>query len=419
MSLIRPHLNFELAKGLYHHIKNNASNTYFTFSNNKDDTSSTSTSILLKNLIMLNRISELDVYMCYDRINWAKNTVFLAYDNNNQTQNVHVLTEDMRVYKCLDNLNGAQSIYKPTHTTFGPKNYEDGYTWKYLYTLTNREIHNYLTDEYIPINIEPAKNSIQNQTESYATGGTINSIKVITGGTNYTNVNVVIKGDGEGAVARAIVQSGIIKAIKVDNPGKGYTYATVEINGTGLNGKAEAQVSPYFGHGANLLKELNASTVMVISQQIPSTGDIELMPSTFTYNQIGLISGITDNKTGKISIPMVYKLKVSNGTLPANVTATLNNSIKCNIVSSETDNGNYYVYINGLPNNINIENIINKSITYNDKSANVLEIINSPLTISKDFNIVHLENIEVKTITNKNLDILRLVIKGLPEEIEK
>lgn len=430
MSLIsRPHLKFELAKALHDYIKANANNTYFYFGkadawedeeNPPSITGNRLDADILKNMIMLNRVSELDVYMCYDRIDWEKDTVFNAYDSSMPEQNVHVLTEDMRVYKCLDNLRGAKSLIKPNHTTFGPVNYEDGYTWKYLYTLSNREIHNYLTDEYIPINIKPVINSIQNQTEHYAVRGTVDTIRVISGGSNYTRATITINGDGTGATARAIIQSGIIKAIKVVNPGEGYTHATATVTGTGIEASVEVDVSPLYGHGSNLPKELNASSVMVISQQYNSAEDLSAMPAEFNYRQVGLISGITSNVTGRIAIPMTFKVRVSDSTeFVDGSKAVLNNTINCTIVSKEVTDGTHYLYIAGIQNHLSGDHILNKSLAVGSIKTTILEVVNTPLKITKDFNILHLENLSVQAIENKNLDILRLVIKGLPTEIEK
>lgn len=414
MSLIsRPHLKFELAKALHNYIKAEANSTYFYFGNGTTDAQ-------LEKPLLLNRISPLDVYLCYDRINWEKSTVFPDYDPSNTEQNTHVLTTNNRIYKCLDNLSNSNSLIEPSHTTFNPVRYEDGYVWKYLYTLSNREIHNYLTDEYIPINISPALNSIQNQTEFNAVHGTIDSIKVIEGGSNYTRASIEITGDGTGCTAVPVIQSGIIKAIKVTNPGQGYTNATVKITGTGIDATAEARVSPKYGHGSNLIKELNASNVMVISQHMVTEENLESIPEEFSYNTIGLFSEISGNVTGRVTLPLLYKLKVSDSSKFTTDDVSINSNINGSIVHREVSNGSHYLYVTGLPNNLNHAELLNKSVSIGTTITDtVLEVASVPFSIPKDYNILHLETLDtVKEITNQNLDILRIVIKGLPTQIE-
>lgn len=413
LSINRPHLRFELAKALLNYIKAEASSTYFYFGNG-------TAAAQLEKPLLLNRISPLDVYLCYDRINWEKSKVFPDYNPSNTEQNTHILTKNNRIYKCLDNLSNSKSLIEPSHTTFNPVRYEDGYVWKYLYTLSNREIHNYLTDEYIPISISPALNSIQNQTEFNAISGTIDSIKVIKGGTNYTRASIEITGDGTGCTAVPVIQSGIIKAIKVTNPGKGYTKATVKITGTGLDATAEVRVSPKFGHGSNLIKELNASNVMVISQHMVTEENLESIPETFSYNTIGLFSEISGNFTGRVTLPLMYKLKVSDSSKFTADAVTINSNLNGSIVHKEVSNGSHYLYVTGPTNNLKPTDLLNKSISSGTTIKDtILEVASVPFSIPKDYNILHLETLDtVKTITNKNLDILRIVIKGLPTQIE-
>lgn len=412
-----PHLKHAIAQSLYNYIKNNSGKIYFYFAKNIDDESLMPELEIINKSILFNKVSNLDVYMCFKRIDWAEGEVYTEYDANNIYNECYVMTPNFSIYKCLYNANGSLSNEMPTHRTFDPKTYIDGYKWKYLYTLSNKEIHNFLTDEYIPINPEPHLNSIQQQTEYNARRGTVDTIKMLSYGSNYTTARITIKGDGTGAKAAPTIINGQIMAIKIIDAGIGYTEASVVIEGDGVEADAEAHVSPAFGHGSNLLKELNANAVIIISQGLSDNQDNSSIPSSFSYDQIGLISEVKDNsKNVKIALPMIYKVKVNNiDNFTDNEKIYINNNLTCNLVYKEKVNNESFLYINGIKNNYNSNLLLNKDIRSfgNNSSDTILEIISTPLNILNDINILHSEIFtENKEINNKNLDILRLVIKS-------
>jgi hypothetical protein len=73
----------------------------------------------------------------------------------------------------------------------------------------------------------------------------VEEIEVLTPGSGYTDIpDVTILGDGEGAIAGAIVVNGAVKSIKITKTGSGYTTAVVKItggNGTGVTARALMQ----------------------------------------------------------------------------------------------------------------------------------------------------------------------------------
>lgn len=70
--------------------------------------------------------------------------------------------------------------------------------------------------------------------ETPSSGSSIQSIKIISQGFNYTTVpTITIVGDGKGASAHAEILDGRISNIVIDNQGVGYTQAFVEISGGG------------------------------------------------------------------------------------------------------------------------------------------------------------------------------------------
>jgi len=71
----------------------------------------------------------------------------------------------------------------------------------------------------------------------------IESIDVLTGGNGYTTTpDVIIDGDGTGAIARALIVNGSVKRVEVVDQGSGYTSANITISGGGGSG-ASARVN--------------------------------------------------------------------------------------------------------------------------------------------------------------------------------
>jgi hypothetical protein len=65
----------------------------------------------------------------------------------------------------------------------------------------------------------------------------VESIEVLTGGSEYiTTPDVIIDGDGTGAIAKALIVNGSLKKVEIVHQGTGYTSATVTISGGGGRG---------------------------------------------------------------------------------------------------------------------------------------------------------------------------------------
>ena len=135
--------------------------------------------------------------------------------------------------------------------------------------------------------------------ELLTTSGTVDSIDVLTGGSEYTsNSTVRIIGDGSGATAQLQITGGVITKILVTNPGEGYTWAqaivTPQVNpprsGSATNVTTRVNVSPFLGHGRNAVEELHANTLMVFGSVF--TDRLSDFDANTTYKQYGIIKDI-------------------------------------------------------------------------------------------------------------------------------
>mgnify|MGYP003347579259 CR=1 FL=1 len=147
-----------------------------------------------KNMVGGKRITGNDIRHVVPRFNWANNTIYAQYDSLVDSRNLknantafYVLTDDWNVYKCLANNNGLASTSKPTSTlTTTDFQTEDGYVWKYMYTVDPASNDKFTTSSFIPV--VPNSN-----VQSNATPGSIDAIIVTNGGIGYDVYEKLIK----------------------------------------------------------------------------------------------------------------------------------------------------------------------------------------------------------------------------------
>ena len=261
------------------------------------------------------------------RNNWASSTVYSAYDDDQQgypSNPYYVLTEDSRVYICLEQGKDAAgtavtSTVKPNAVTLASFKTADGYVWKFLYAINSADRNNYLSSNFMPVKKlygdDPLKADWVNEDSAAflisesATPGNIGSITVLTGGSNYTSVpTVTISSDGDSATAVAILSGGSVVAIEIDsandvpasptglvfNHGYGYTKAQVTISGGGGDScTARANLSPIRGFGHDPRLDLKSTALMFNTKLIGDEQEKFLIGQDF--RQVGLIKNPRTN----------------------------------------------------------------------------------------------------------------------------
>lgn len=261
-----------------------------------------------------------DVRHGVKRTDWEPNTSYAMYHHCtcsirlfDDEVNFFVLTPDYNVYKCLSNNYGGLSTVMPTQTIVDAAVEEqDGYIWKYMYTLTAEERIRFTTATHMPVRtLSVDNNSLQWQVQDSAKPGAIEIIKVIDGGSGYSNANsisITITGDGSGATARAKIntQSNTISAITVINHGLNYTTANVVITDTsgGVGASAFPIFSPPGGHGSDPMRELGGS-YLILNPRIKSSEDGKISINN-EYRQIAIIQDPVVAATGNIASNTTY-----------------------------------------------------------------------------------------------------------------
>lgn len=286
-----------------------------------------------QNMLIAKLVTGGDVRHGIRRIDWQSSQTYDAYHHctcslllyNDQTR-FYVLTSDWNVYKCLANSSGGFSSVMPTQTiTDNAVEEQDGYIWKYMYTLTAEERIRFMTDSYIPVRtLTVDNNTLQWQVQDSAIPGSIDIINVIDGGSNYSNANsisITITGDGTGASARARIDaaSNTISSIIMVSRGSNYTYANVQIQdfGTGNGAIAQAIISPPGGHGSDHLHELGGS-YLILNPRLKSSEDGKVTVGN-EFRQIALIQDPIVLSTGNVAANTIYsqalKLTMSPGSV--------------------------------------------------------------------------------------------------------
>lgn len=259
-----------------------------------------------------------DVSYVVPRYNWIAGNYYSAWDNEYSSNTTigadgdiqypyYVITDDNSVFVCLqagmdDNGNLKPSLYKPTKRQILPfSNEEDGYVWKFMFTIGAAEARKFLTSAYMPvekfladsendpryINATTARQN-QWQIQDSAIRGQLIGIAMDSGGTGYTsppNVRIVgtpfrgeklgtrMTKDQDSAEAVARVANGevfqvVMKRNITDSDvyrfGQNYANASIHFDGGGGTlAKARAIiVGGDSGMGSNPVINLNSSALM-------------------------------------------------------------------------------------------------------------------------------------------------------------
>lgn len=133
------------------------------------------------------RVSANDVAVMIPRYTWTTNTQYAAYRSNEDlTNKQYFVVVDAgsahHVFKCLDNNGNAYSVNAPDiqQTSADDEYYatNDGYQWKYMYSITSANFSKFATANSIPVFANSA-------VTGNAVSGAIDVIGVTYRGSNY------------------------------------------------------------------------------------------------------------------------------------------------------------------------------------------------------------------------------------------
>lgn len=172
-------------------------------------------------IFYIKKIQAKDTSLVIRKIPWENGKVFDQWDHTIEMdeKDYYCVNSQFGVYKCLNNNNGAASIYEPTETPFVPFYTDDGYLWKYMYSIPQIKRYKFIADEFIPV-----QKSI---TDSFYNKGAVDEVVVLNGGSGYSrsslseiiiNENGCTVGSGAEAHITSVDENGTIESIDVVLP---------------------------------------------------------------------------------------------------------------------------------------------------------------------------------------------------------
>lgn len=295
-------------------------------------------------IIAAKRVESSNVVSVVPRVNWntALNPVFDMYkpdysgvpstggtpkqtktgQNSLGSAKMFVMNTNYEVFKCLYNKEDvAPSTNNVSDMPVTTANYangiytgpNDGYRWKYLYTMTTQQVMDFLSSDFMPIAAYSGPAVVDGAIDTLyisATGSGLPANKV-----GVTALYAPILGDGVGGIAKIETGgTGDIISAEVEVAGTGYTYGSIALEtgtGTGAGGNAfgvfsdaslttsetiaatargeiEVIIPPTGGHGSNLAQEMNAKRVMVNVRLTYNEGQGDF-PVDNDFRRIGLV----------------------------------------------------------------------------------------------------------------------------------
>ena len=282
-----------------------------------DDTNATAS----ENMYAAKKIETIDSIYATPRHLWVSGMTVVEYDDQDEdleSKVYYVISDNNNVYLCLK--AGTTSTRNPDLggvTTTGVIDFtsNDGFIWKYLFTVPVDTASKFLTSSFIPVHhikTQPAVGSDaallnQDEVQDNAVAGAIYNIKVTgTGGSGYTTVpTVTIVGNGSSATATAVLTSQVLTGITVTNVGSGYDNAVVTISGGGgTGGTARAVLSPKGGFGADARHDLRAHYVAI--NKVFNGSESDAIASANDFRQISVIRNPVDQSTSATAVASIY-----------------------------------------------------------------------------------------------------------------
>lgn len=139
-------------------------------------------------LLFGKHITSNDVKPMIANIPWVEGTVYQMYDSRVTglaNTNFYVVSQESgeyHIFKCLNNNGGVPSTARPKRSETSPNDVyyrtNDGYEWKYMYTITPSEYLKFATSSFIPVivNSDVTANSVP---------GAIDTIIIEDAGSSY------------------------------------------------------------------------------------------------------------------------------------------------------------------------------------------------------------------------------------------
>jgi hypothetical protein len=265
-SLLKFSLKTNLVKSVISEIVSNISRYYYAYGHagawaNETSPDAVSESYEYENetrneMLLYKQIDSNDIAAVIPRINWVSGYTFdmfneyssdyPAFSGATSLENAefYCLTDDYNVYKCLYNNNDSPSSQRPIGTSTDSMVMDDGYIWKYMYTIPLSVRNKFLTATTMPVvtalsNQFYSKGSIvayniENPGAKYPiTSYKIIGFKIIDGGSGYSVAPTVTlsnpnqSGGVSATILSVTISGGQVTGVAMSTQGSGYSYPPI------------------------------------------------------------------------------------------------------------------------------------------------------------------------------------------------
>lgn len=322
-SLLKFSLKTNLVKSVISEIVSNISRYYYVYCHPGDWTDETTPEAVSDSFeyetstrneaVLYKQIDANDICAVIPRVNWVAGYTFDMYNEYSsdspafsgatalENAQFYCLTDDFNVYKCLFNNNDKPSSIRPTGTSVTPIILDDGYMWKYMYTLPLSVRNKFLTSSTMPVvtalsNQFYSKGAITSFTiedpgKKYPiTSYKITGFKIIDGGSGYNATPTILLSNPDqtegvpATIGEITLSGGRITAVAIDTEGSGYSYPpSVTLSGGGAS--RQATLEPIVARISSVYTTLSV------------TGDGYLEDNPYVVASVDVVTGGTGYAT--------------------------------------------------------------------------------------------------------------------------
>lgn len=316
------------------------------------------------------KLSNSSIVPLIQNITWTSNTVYDRYDNTEDlsSSNFYVVTTPSEVggyynvFKCINNADGDPSTSKPDLIEESSFTKADGYTWRYMYSISTTNYNRFATSENIPVY---ANANMQDSAYDYSG---VEVVVISNSGSGYASYH-----DG---IVRSVSNSTLIQ---INNDASGdnhfYTDSAIYIYNEVSTTSQLKNITSYISNGSG--KWVYLDTPANTTNIIPSTTQYKISPRVLfdTDGESEPAAYSTVNSTSN-SILSVVILDTGYGITRANVSIVSNSGSGANLYcivpppgghSSNPENellmnglGVYFEFNGYESNNITINTLYNK-----------------------------------------------------------
>ena len=235
--------------------------------------------IARSNLQGVKKVSSANLSHVTNRHTWDGSTSYVAWDSKDSNifdKKFYVVTNEFKVYKCIVAGSGA-STQQPTQTLTQPQAESDGYTWKFMYTISVTDAEKFLTNAYMPVKYIPMGGEGQVAVASASGASTIILKELsddIAVGMSVTGTNI---GGQSGTKAKVSAINGSQITVDVVNTGTVAANSILTFEyASDANAEAnlsEADYSQYLNQKASRDDSLAAGIERMVLESVDSSGN--------------------------------------------------------------------------------------------------------------------------------------------------